>query len=292
MANFLGQMLGLSCVVAQATGCSDPDPAAPTERPVDERSYTKIDDMEGTTGVIGWEPPLGSPGFWYSYASLQCENLLPVPSFLEGIGGWSYAEVREPYETFAGVTSRQAARLRTVAPLVDTWGAGMGFFLSLPTGSGPPGSPYECTVESAAARNNESNATPVDLTAYSGISFWAKTEPNAQVAELTLELFDRNTYPAGGICNPTPGTPDECYNSFAVKLALTERFEHYVVDFSEFAQDPRWGYRVPSGTVDLTQMYAPAFNVMMPGGSCSGVCPGIPTLEFDIWIDDLYFVDR
>jgi len=292
MAKFSGQMLGLSCVFTLATGCSDSDPAAPSGEEVDQRSYTKIDDMEGTTGVIDWTPPTGSPGFWYSYASVQCENLRPIPSFVEGTGGWSYAEVPEPYETFSGVTSRQAARLRTVAPLVDTWGAGMGFFLSLPTGSGPPGLPRECTYESALASFKETNAIPVDLTAYSGISFWARTEPNAPVTELTLELFDRNTHPAGGICNATQGTPDECYNTFEVTLPLTERFEHYVLDFSEFAQDPNWGYQVTSGTVDLTQMYNPSFNIKMPGGSCPGVCPGQPTLEFDIWIDDLYFVDR
>jgi len=292
MANCSGKMLGLFCVLTLVAGCSDSEPAAPTGGEVDERSYTKIDDMEGTTGVIGWAPPHGSPGFWYSFADQQCEKLRPTPSFLEGSEDWSYAEVPEPYETLAGVTSRQAARLRTVAPIVDSWGAGLRFHLSLPTGSGPPGPPYECTPESLTARDIEMNAMPVDLTMYTGISFWARTESNATGKKLTMGLHDRHTHAAGGICNPTPGTLDACYNAFQVTLPLTDEFEHYVLNFSELTQNPTWGYQEPSGTMDLSQIYEAIFDVNTPGGGCSGVCPGEPTLEFDIWIDDLYFVDR
>src|SRR5262245_37572596 len=130
---------------ASALACSNSDPATTN----DPHTYAKIDDMEGTSGRIEWTPenvaPDAVPGRWISYASVQCNDLEPVPE-AEG-GTWSYAALPEGHQTMPGVTSIHAARLRTTAPLKSTWGAGMGFLFSeLPAGTETIAITRPCTV--------------------------------------------------------------------------------------------------------------------------------------------------
>src|SRR5262245_55630362 len=114
-----------------ALGCSG------ERHPPDARTPTMVlvDDMERESGRIAWTPENPGadalPGRWISYADVQCDDLSPVPEWAPG-GGWSYTELPEPVETLPGVVSENGARLATLAPLVNTWGAGMGFELSEP----------------------------------------------------------------------------------------------------------------------------------------------------------------
>jgi hypothetical protein len=274
-----------------ALACSgDPPPAKPA-------TYTRIDDMEGTTGRIEWTAsdaaPEALPGRWVSYADAQCADLVPIPEWAPD-GAWSYEPLPEPLETLRGTTSETAARLRTRDPLVNTWGAGMGFMFSEPPADASTMLVTRpCTL--GMTHDLVYPAEPVNLSRFSGIVFWARAAKDAESATVLVQFQDANTDPRGRVCNPEPGSTDGCYNGFGVVLELSESFERYVVDFSELSQNPNWGYRPEPSVIDLEHVYGLVFQVDTPGGVCTApiVClGGLPELTFDVWIDDLYFVDR
>ena len=267
--------------------------------------YTKIDDMEGPGPIIEWSSPPGMPsGFWTS--SIDCtegERISPVPYFVDP-HGWSFATYPTPHETFPGITSSHAARLRTTSPLVGIWGAAMGFDLSdLPSSDGGQGWPPE-TVDGGASMDGhpcrqpttrDINGDTVDLSAYSGITFWAMADTNGDKT-IRVQLNDENTDPRGGICNAAnPSSEVDCYNSFGVDVALTDTLTRYTVDFLSLEQNPAWGYRPNPSVVDLQHIYGLIFQVNLPSctadsnDKCAG---GTPSVAFDFWIDDLYFVNK
>ena len=282
-----------SAIALQALACSGHE--KPSER---EPTYTKIDDMEGTSGRIEWTPenaPADAlPGRWVSYADTQCDDLSPTPEWEpEGSGGWSYTSLPTPYETMPDLISQTAARLRTTAPLVNTWGAGMGFMFSEPPADSstmPVTRP--CTL--GTRRDLAYPAAPVDLRRYSGIAFWGKAAQDGAATTIRVQFQDSNTDPRGDVCNPDPGSADECYNGFRVILTLGDTFQRYVVDFGDLEQSPSWGYRPTPSVPDLEHVYGLVFQVDTPGGACPPpiACRTIPELSFDVWIDDIYFVER
>lgn len=284
----------VAIAVAVLAGCSEPDEPVPVRQPV----YVKIDDMEGTSGRIEWVPTLPAaqalPGRWVSYADVQCDDLSPIPEWAPSGGMWTYSELPKSFETFSGISSEHAARLRTTAPLVNTWGAGMGFqFSEPPLGSDATRVTRPCT--SGALRDLDYPAAPVDLSDYSGIVFWGMASPDAGSATILVQFQDANTDPRGRVCNPVPGTTDECYNGFGVLLTLGDTLARYTVAFSELEQNPLWGYQPKPSVFDAEHVYGLVFQVDTPGGVCTPpiVCVGgDPELTFDVWIDDLYFVER
>jgi hypothetical protein len=290
-SDFTSRHAAVAVLSMRLCACSSPDPGEPNEP-----TYVKIDDMEGTSGRIGWSPenaaPDALPGRWVSYADTQCEDLVPVPEWAEG-GMWSYAELGEAHETMPGVTSSRAARLRTTAALVNTWGAGMGFqFSEPPSGSDPIRVTRPCTA--GMLRDLEYPAAAVDLSRNKALVFWGMARKEAGSTRLLVQFQDVNTDPRGGVCNPVPGSADECYNGFGVVLELGETPSRYVLNFSELKQDPTWGYRPNPSVMDLEQVYGLVFQMDTPGGACPPpiVCIPLPELSFDVWIDDLYFVER
>lgn len=277
---------------ACAFACSNPDPAGPS----DPHMYAKIDDMEGTSGRIEWAPenpaPDAVPGRWISYAAVQCDDLEPIPEWADG-GMWSYAELPRGYETMPGITSTHAARLRTTAPLVSTWGAGMSFMFSeLPLGTETIPVTRPCTV--GMPPDLEYPAAAVDLSRYSGLVFWGMAKKDAGRTSLLVQLEDANTDPRGGACSPVTGDADECYNGYGIVLELGEEPTRYTVNFDELTQDPTWGYRPKPSVLDRERVYSLVFQVDMPGGACAPpvMCPKPPELSFDVWVDDVYFVER
>ncbi len=292
-SDFVARNALVAALGACAVSCSSPDPAKPSER------YVKIDDMEGTSGRIEWRPdneaPDAVPGHWLSYADVACENLEPIPEAAgDGTGGWSYAELPQSYETLPGVTSTHAARLRTIAPLPSTWGAGMGFYFSeLPPGTETIRAPRPCTQGTDVTL--EQPLAPVDLSPYSSLVFWGMARKDAGRTTLLVLLQDANTDPRGGVCNPVPGSADECYNGYGLVLELGEEPARYTVRFSDLAQDPIWGYRPEPSVMDREHIYSLTFQVNLPGGACTppSVCADPPPeLSFDVWIDDLHFIER
>jgi hypothetical protein len=252
--------------------------------------------MEGAGGRIAWTPENPAldalPGRWVSYADVQCERLEPIPEWAEGGGGFSHGALPEAHETLGGELSRHAARLRTTDDIVNTWGAGMGFQFSEPPLDG------DGTLVNRPCTNGtervEYPAAPADLREYSGIVFWAKARRDAGATTLLVQFQDENTDPRGGVCDPTPNSPNACHNGFGALLELTDSFVRYELDFSVLTQNPLWGHHPEPSVFDTERVYGLYFQVDTPGGTCEPpiVCLGRPILAFDLWVDDIYFVKR
>lgn len=114
---------------------------------------------------------------------------------------------------------------------------------------------------------------PYDASAYSGLSFFAKTY-GAASNTVTLRLVSTDTDPRGGICKETGTVAERCFDHFTVQLTLSEEWERYEVSFDDFGQTGA-GMQFPSP--NLKSLYAIEF--VAPGGS-----------PFDVSIDDLSFV--
>jgi hypothetical protein len=262
-------------------------------------SYTKIDDMEGPGRFIPFAGPDGSlPGGWWAATDCSQADRISPPMTALDFNTWSSASLPTRHETLPGITSTQAVRFRTTSPIVGGWGAvvGLGFAeasndggTAAPVDAGaPPGDLAGC-MEAVRYYPN----VPIDLTAYAGVTFWARAEsPGSRLVR--VQVNDVSTDPRGGICRGQDGSTSDCYNAFGTVIELTETFRRYTLDFSLFKQKSAWGYHPPSG-IDWTRIYSLAFELTLPNCvvsetvMCAG---GGPMLRFDIWIDDLYFVNK
>jgi hypothetical protein len=285
--------------------------------------YTKIDDMEGGGMRIAWMPAAGMiPGFWWTATDCtEAENISPLPWFVDQ-GGWSYAALPAVHETFPGIVSKHATRLRTISPLVGIWGANTGLdFADIPNGDGavdgplaldaPLPSDADAAILDGGSSVADAGASPggpacpasttfntsgraVDLSGYSGLTFWAMADP-AGSKNIRVQLNDRDTDPRGGICNPDESSAGACYNGFSAALSLTGAFQRYTIDFSTLRQNPSWGYHPDPDVLDLQHVYSMNFELDLPTctSSATFMCAGgAPSVSFDFWIDDLYFVNK
>jgi hypothetical protein len=134
------------------------------------------------------------------------------------------------------------------------------------------------------------------LSAYTGITFWGMATAGAGATTLSVRVDDRNTDASGGRCDALAPTDPltSCFNSFRTSIELTSAFKQYTVDFSELEQGAA-GYRIMPSVLDQQNIFELTFQVNTPGGYCPPPtsCPGPPpSLTFDVWIDDLYFVNK
>jgi hypothetical protein len=259
--------------------------------------YTKIDDMEDGGNRTEWAPSGLIPGFWWTATGCtEYNNISPVPPTPPD----PFAPLPTPYETFPGVVSKNAAHVRTTASLTGIWGAEMGFEIAEVPGSDAA---VSLTTTPDGGTLNDTQGCPViqdwkaatvDLTAYSGITFWAMAEPSG-VQTIRVQLSDRNNDPRGGICNATdPTSLANCYNEFRTPLTLTNTFTRYTIDFASLQQDQTWGYRPTPDVLDLQHVYNISFAVDLPdcAASSTNTCAGgPPSVSFDFWIDDIYLVN-
>jgi hypothetical protein len=132
----------------------------------------------------------------------------------------------------------------------------------------------------------ESALGAMDVSAESGIAFWAKTD-SADVQSLELVVNDVYTYP---VVEPELRecqleTPDylpplgaRCWNGGKSLRVLSQGWRLYTIDFSELVQDT-WGTRSPGGRPDLGRVLSIEFHL-----------PAV--LDFDLWLDDIAFFRR
>jgi hypothetical protein len=272
--------------------------------------YTKIDDMEEDGGPE-WTPPSGlTSGFWYSATDCsEAANIWPPPATVtRGVltfSNWPYSPLPAPHETFPGIVSTRATRLRTTAPIANVWGASMGLQLALTPGLTPEivpaGGPDAGSSGSDASTDGQAGCpfiigdeAGVDLSAYSGITFWAMGDPGG-ARTIQVMFADVHTDPRGGFCNAfDSNSPDFCYNDFSTTIALTDTFARYTVDFASLAQSLDWGYHPNPDVFDVQHVYQLVFQITAPScyqyEMCVGGAP--PPVSFDFWIDDLYFVNK
>jgi endoglucanase len=124
------------------------------------------------------------------------------------------------------------------------------------------------TVYAGVGFNFADPKAPFDISAYKGISFWARRGENS-TGTVRVKLPDVNTDADGKVCT-------ECFNDFGVDLELTTTWTKYTLIFAWAQQQPGWGAPRPGG-VEVSKMYGIQWQVNTPGA------------DYDIWIDDIQF---
>jgi hypothetical protein len=198
-----------------------------------------IDDMDDGDGSILMAG--GRVGAWYTY-----NDASPA--------GMQTPLVMTPFTMHAGGRDGNGYAAATSGSGFTVWGAGMGFNLKDP-GDG----------------NNGSAKVTYDASAYSGIAFWAKAGAGSTTA-LRVNVSDKNTDPAGGVCMPA----EKCNDHFGKDIHLTEAWAFYTMNFGDLLQ-LGWGQASPA--LDPAHLYAVQFQV------AKGV-------TFDVWLDDVAFLSK
>ncbi len=200
----IGRRLLVACAVACGAACSTG--AAPSDGGA-TIGYTKIDDMEDvSTSSIEWTPPSDlTPGSWFTATGCGAEgDILPPPGFVAAgafvPSAWSYAVLPAAHQTFPGIMSTRAARLRTTAPLNGVWGASMALVLGWSREGSIQVIPAAGSDAGAQGLDGSAAGCPVivgpeaavDLSAYSGVTFWAKGDPTG-ARTLQVIFLDSHT---------------------------------------------------------------------------------------------------
>ena len=264
--------------------------------------YTLLDNMEGRDGGLEFRWGNGCMGEWRpSIGGTETDKV------------WTgiLDELSPSHQTLRGTWSTHAAHLYTVQPLTASetdlladagttaasadagaperpWGANMSVDLMLQSDT--------CSAELDAG---VTEALPANLSAYSGLVFWAKAASlDAGVGEQTIHVMvhDWSSDARANRCNvlQPKGINSGCNNGFSLPLELSNTFTRYEVDFSDLQKDPSWGYPSPGNALDPTRVYQILFEVRTPkcvvdrNARCMAGDP--QTLQFDFWIDDLYLV--
>lgn len=126
-----------------------------------------------------------------------------------------------------------------------SWGSGFGFNFSNP-GAG---------------------AQQYDVSAYSGIRFWAKVDAGSTAA-MRIVLPNNQTLPEGGMCGA------DCYNHFGFDITLTTSWQLFTMPFSSMSQQTGWG--VTYSAIDLTKVYN--FETRFT-----------TNVTYSVWMDDIEF---
>ena len=130
----------------------------------------------------------------------------------------------------------------------------------------------------ASIVNQAYYSEPVDVSRWRGVSFWARSSTNATVR---VRFPDVNTDPRGGVCNSDGdevGPDVGCFNDFAADVRLAPSWQRYEVRFSELAQLPWFGLKVPS--FEPRQVYGIAFSMPLAQQAPEG---------YEVSLDDLAF---
>lgn len=119
----------------------------------------------------------------------------------------------------------------------------------------------------------------VDVTAYTGIQFYAIVNTGPTGARLTVaNLY---TEPVGGLCTTTPGQPTSCFDHPGAQLAITTTWTKYQIPFASLTQ---LGFGNPS---PIGAMFPRNAIVLLKWDI--GIPPSGPTPSWELWVDDLTF---
>jgi len=191
-----------------------------------------LDDGEDVNNQIAVQK--GRGGYWYTFVDKAGSTITPAA----GEAGGTFA--MSPGGANGSVN---AARMTGKIGGSGTVFAGMGF-------------------------NYVDSKGPFDVSAYKGISFWAKKGENS-TGSIRVKLPDSNTDPQGKVCT-------ECFNDFGMDIELTTTWTRYVVLFASAQQGVGWGNPRPPAH-DPTKAFGVQWQVNSPGA------------DYEIWIDDIQF---
>jgi hypothetical protein len=265
-------------------------------------TYTLIDDMETTThGPIefsGVTAPF-NPGYWFNFgAGVTGDGATPP------IMSFGFTMLPSP-RTLMGKTSNNAAhQFCSLNGQYDV--CGLGFeFAQVPlydAGTEAGTGAVDASLDSAANADvgPPMMTVPFDISAYKGISFWAKADIDSGTLDIKVLFPDTDTDPRGGVCNGlqagigNPSNTSRCYNSYAVHLNLTGEWQQFTVLFSDLKIDPTFGFQQPApflkegadagSTVGSENVY----GINWQGQK--NTIPDAGAVSIDFWVDDVYFL--
>lgn len=248
-------------VLAAAAACGSVSGAAPDAATPDGWAASCAPPPLVTT-VESADPGFGNPcihGQWYleafngtttPFAPGRPGNVVPVPPSPITIG----SNPLDPSSTFAvhvtGSAQQNVGTMFSFAQLTASLNA-----LS-PTESGS-----------------------VDVTAYTGIQFYAVVNTAATGARLTVA--DMYTDPAGGRCTTTPAQPTSCFDHPGAQLAITTAWTKYQIPFASLVQ-------IGFGNVSPVGQMFPKNAITLLKWDI-GIPTSGPTGPWELWIDDLTF---
>ena len=235
-----------------ATGSHDGSSGQPDAGPL---VLTLIDDMEGTNPSAGWLDGQLVKGTWFTFDDGTDGGVLtPAPN----VGAAAIiAALEATHLTYKGVVSHHAATVATNAGFTN-YGDGEGFNVNVSMGTLPQ---------------------PYDASAYSGFVFWARSLNGALGARFNVMDANTTSPGSGGVCDG-----GVCNGFFGIDFgkgtwpALTPDWQMYVVYFNELTR-PVWAMNDPGLVFDPTQMIGCQFQLAEGAAG-------------DIWIDDIYFIDK
>lgn len=116
---------------------------------------------------------------------------------------------------------------------------------------------------------------PYNASAYRGVSFWAKVGPNSTNL-VRIAFPDKDTDPTGGLCNPTTGSANGCYDHYGKQLILQPTWTKVDVRFTDLVQQ---GFGNLASQFDPSTLFRIEWDI--PAGA-----------TFDIWVDDIAFLTQ
>ncbi len=205
-----------------------------------------IDDMEDGNGVV---VPVGNrDGTWFvakdTSATCMIQPLSPST--------FTMATITPPRGS-----STRAARLQGQGCTV--WGADIGV---KPRADG-------------VASDGGLQPVAYDASSYCGVHYFAMGSGKV----IRMDIPDKYTNPAGGICNPNDTTGQTaCYDHFGLPLTLTTAWTEYSILFSSLRDQ---GKSAISTTFHPEAIFQVEFSSRdLTGGA------------FDVWIDDISFIPK
>ncbi|WP_437924147.1 hypothetical protein WMF37_34595 [Sorangium sp. So ce291] len=204
-----------------------------------------IDDMEDGDGAIGEAG--GRAGYWHSYN--DGTGTQTPPAYPEDMPAEFTPEVLTPPR------GQSTMAVHTFGSGFTEWGAGVRFALNRPD-----------TVPLA-----------YEASAYTGIVFWAKLGDAGAVTTMRVDISDKGSEPAGGICDESAveGDANRCFDHWYYTARLDTEWAPVVIPFEELAREG-WGAEPTAQAIDVAGLYAIGFRFAKGE-------------EFDVYIDDIGF---
>ncbi|WP_437736178.1 hypothetical protein [Sorangium sp. So ce1335] len=204
-----------------------------------------IDDMEDGDSAI--DEAGGRVGYWYSYNDGTGTQTPPVYSEEMPVG-FHPEELTPP----RGESTRA---VHTFGSGFTEWGAGVGFALNGP----------------------DMGLFAYDASAYTGIVFWAKLGDPGAVTTVKVNISDKLSEPAGGICDETAGEGDanRCFDHWSIMAPLGTEWAPIVIPFEELTR-AGLGAEPTAQAIDLEGIY----TIELRFGQDE---------VFDVYIDDIGF---
>lgn len=235
-----------------------------------------IDDQSSTGSAISLKAPSGtSPGTWFSYGSDSGSQSAP------GANGQAISPKQYSAYTFAAVTNGPTSPAITKAACLsssgfDGYSVGEGFHFITKV----PG-------DAGADSGVDAQPIPYDVSAYTGISFWAMGGGDGGSYTIRVKFPDAQTdgdpfaAPGNAFGNPSSACfgdsstdNSKCFDDFSDDVAMPTTWSQVSIKFATDLGQHNFGEQFTA--IDLKHVYGIEFEVEGLGapGSDAGLAPG------------------